>query len=165
MKFRIIVTMGMLWFAQTTEAQTADIDLDTTPIIPQSVRLGPPPKRGAPPVRKADERDFTANAGKVNWAPRHVEFGLFQQGKPQTHAMTVTNTTKDEYLVIQKVKSSCHCTTAEFSSEPIAPGKTGTILIKHNAEELGEFLRIVSISTNFDPENFVMVSVSGDVRK
>ncbi len=157
--------MGMLWFAQTTEAQTADIDLDTTPIIPQAVRLGPPPKRGAPPVRKADERDLTANAGRVNWTPRHVEFGPFQKGQPQTKAMTVTNISPDEYLVIKQVKSSCHCTSAEFSSEPIAPGKTGTILIKHNAEEVGEFLRIVSISTNFDPVNFVMVSVSGEVKE
>jgi hypothetical protein len=156
--------MGMLWFAQTTEAQTADAPADTTPAVPQSVRLGPPPKRGAAPTRKADERDPTANAGKVTWAPRNIEFGTIQKGKPQARTMTVTNIS-DEYLVIKQVKTSCHCTSAEFSDAPIAPGKTGTIVIKHNAEDLGEFLRIVSIMTNFDPDNFVMVSVSGEVKE
>ncbi len=157
--YRIVVALGMLWFAQTAEAQTAD----TTAIPPSNVRVGPPPKRGAPPVRKADDRDITLNNGKVAWGTRGIELGQFPQGKPQTRELTVKNISQ-EPLRILKVKTSCHCTSAEWPQTEILPGETKSILITHNAEDLGEFLRIVSVQTNFDPENWVMISVSGEVK-
>ena len=159
MKYRIVVALGMLWIAQTAEAQTAD----TTVVPAPSIRVGPAPKRGAPPVRKADERDPTLNSGKVLWGAKMVEMGEFAQGKPQTRELKVTNIST-EPLEILKVKSSCHCTTAEWPQGKIMPGETRNILIMHNAEDLGEFLRIVSIQTNFDTENWVMISVNGTVK-
>ena len=157
--YRIVVALGMLWFAQTAEAQTAD----TTAMPPQDVRVGPPPKRGAPPVRKADDRDLTLNNGKVTWGTRSIDMGQFAQGKPQTRELMVTNISQ-EPLRILKVKTSCHCTSAEWPQTDIKPGESRPIIIMHNAEDLGEFLRIVSIQTNFDPENWVMVSVAGEVK-
>lgn len=161
MRYGIIFAFGILWIAAPAEAQTAD---SAAVIQPQPSRIGPPPKRGAPPVRKADEKDPTLNNGKVTWTPRFIEMGAFPQGKPQVKEIKVTNIS-NEPLEILKVKTSCHCTSAEWPQGKIEPGQSGIIYIRHSAEDLGEFLRIVSIQTNFDLENWVMVSVTGEVKQ
>ena len=157
--YKIVLTLGILWLVHPAEAQKADSPAG----LPGNVRTGPPPKRGAPPTRIVNNDDPTANKGKVEWLPRHIDFGTFMQGTPQVKEILVKNISKKP-LKITQVKSSCHCTTAEWPQSEIPPGKTAKILVKHNAEDLGEFIRILSIQTNFDPENWVMVSVAGTVK-
>lgn len=157
--YKIVLTLGILWIAQPAEAQKTDAPV----VVPVDARTGPPPKRGAPPTRTVNAEDPTKNKGKVEWAPRHVDFGEFKQGKPQVKEMLVKNISKEPLKILQ-VKSSCHCTTAEWPQRAIAPGETAKIKVMHNAEDLGEFLRILSIQTNFDTENWLMVSVTGTVK-
>jgi hypothetical protein len=159
LNYKIILTLGILWMVHPVDAQHADSPSG----LPADVRTGPPPKRGAPPTRMENNDDPTLNKGKVEWLPRHVDFGALNQGTPQVKEMIVKNVSKQP-LKILHVKSSCHCTTASWPKEDIQPGKTAKILVMHNAEDLGDFLRILSIQTNFDLENWVMVSVTGVVK-
>ena len=159
LNFKIVLALGMFWIVQTTEAQTAD----STILTPPDLRVGPPPKRGAPPVRKAAELDPTANSGKVEWSERNIEFDTLQQGNPKVKEISFRNISKKP-LRIEQVKSSCHCTVPEWPQTPIPPGGTGIIKVMHTAEDLGEFYRILSIQTNFDPENWVLITVTGVVK-
>lgn len=158
LSYKIVIAFGILWIAQPISAQQTD----SLPVPPEPVRVGPPPKRGAPPVRMADTSDPTLNKGKVEWSTRSIEFGTLQKGKPKVIEMKVKNISL-EPLRILEAKSSCHCTTVEAPKQDIQPGETGIISFRHNAEDLGEFLRIVSIRTNFDTENWIMVTVTGQV--
>ena len=88
--YKIVLTLGILWIAQPADAQKPDAPV----VVPIDARTGPPPKRGAPPTRTVNADDPTKNKGKVEWTPRHVDFGTFTQGKPQVKEMLVKNISK-----------------------------------------------------------------------
>lgn len=159
--YKVILTLGVLWLAVPAEAQTADSLI--TP--PTGVRPpGPPPKRGAAPRREFSNADDTANAGKVVWEPRHLDFGTFSQDSTPVRELVVRNVS-NENLSIQKVRVTCHCTNVDWPTEPIPPGKSGVIKVTYHADEPNEFLRILGIFTNFDPDRQVTVFVSGTAVK
>lgn len=122
-----------------------------------------PPRRGAPPVRVIVFSDPTANKGKVEWGTNAIDFGTFEQGKPQTKIIQVKNISKEPLLFLE-TNSSCHCTKIEAPRTPVLPGESAALKFTYNAEDIGGFLRIVSIKTNFDPEHFFMFSVTGTVQ-
>ena len=65
-----------------------------------------------------------------------------------THAFKIKNEGKTP-LVISKVTSTCSCTTAEFTKEPIAPGDTVEIKVTYDpANRIGPFTRTVSVYSN-----------------
>lgn len=65
-----------------------------------------------------------------------------------THTFTIKNEGKSP-LVISKVTSTCSCTTAEFSKEPIASGSTAEIKVIYDpANRIGPFTRTVSVYSN-----------------
>jgi hypothetical protein len=124
-------------------------------------QLGPPPKRGEAPKRLVPA-DPTKNAGKVEWFNRVIEFKELHQGQPQAMEIKFKNNS-NEPLFILEAKGSCHCLTIDWPKSGIAPGETASISVLHDAAEVGEFYRIVSIGTNFDTENWLMVPVTGKV--
>ena len=62
---------------------------------------------------------------------------------------TFTNT-GNAPLVIHQATSSCGCTVPEYTKEPIAPGKQGTINVTYNgkAKSLGVFKKSIIIHSN-----------------
>ena len=70
-----------------------------------------------------------------------------------------------ENLLILQVKSSCHCTVAEWDHNPVEPGKTGVIKISYDAQKEGDFYRIVSVITNFDSMQSIPLALVGKVDK
>ncbi len=70
---------------------------------------------------------------------------------PTSTVFQITNNT-GKPLVITNVKSSCGCTTPEWTKEPIAPGKTGHVKATYNPSgRSGPFDKIIVVSTNSDP--------------
>lgn len=106
--------------------------------------------------------DNTANAGKVEWGDRQAKLGQIPQGVPVTREFTVTNISKED-LKILSVHPGCHCTAADFSQEPVKPGKTTIIRLTFDAQIPGDFYKIVSVKTNFDPDNAVALVLIGKV--
>ncbi len=106
--------------------------------------------------------DNTQNAGKVEWVTRQVDAGKSALGTPVTGEFEVKNISK-ENLIIMEVRSSCHCTAVEWTSEPIAPGKSGTIKAIYDGQRQGEFYRIITVTTNFDPAQSIPLALIGKV--
>lgn len=127
------------------------------------VRQGPPPPRDGRPVRKLNNADPSRNAGKVEWQPRHVDMGIVKADSTAMKTLTVKNISQDD-LIIFNVKTTCHCTWAEWPYEAIKPGQTGQIKVYYHGESVGEIFKILSIQTNFDLENWVLVTVYGTVQ-
>lgn len=64
------------------------------------------------------------------------DLGKVKQDVPSTAIFTVTNIS-NEPLIIEQANPTCGCTISDYTKEPIAPGKTGTIKATYNAKNLG----------------------------
>ena len=106
--------------------------------------------------------DPSKNEGKVEWIPMQIDAGKVPYGVPVEHAYQVKNVSQDS-LVILNVKSGCHCTVVDWTKEPIPPGKSGSIKITYDALREGEFYKVIAVTTNFDPETSLGLSMVGTV--
>ncbi len=106
--------------------------------------------------------DPTKNEGKVEWKPMQIEAGDVPYGVPVERFYEVKNIS-NENLIILNVKSGCHCTVVDWTKDPIPPGQSGKIKITYDALKEGEFYKIIAITTNFDPEVSIALSMVGKV--
>lgn len=114
--------------------------------------------------QKLKTEDTSQNAGKVEWVVRQVDAGKVPFGLPVSGEFEVKNISS-ENLIILDVRSGCHCTAVEWTREPIAPGKTGVIKAIYDGQREGDFYRIITAVTNFDPAQSVPLALIGKVDK
>lgn len=89
------------------------------------------------------------NMAAFKWGETTHDFGKIPQGKPVTVEFKFTNAGKVP-LVLSTVSASCGCTTPEWTKEPVAPGKTGTIKATYNAAGVGAFNKSVTVNANVE---------------
>ncbi len=84
------------------------------------------------------------------------DFGAIKEdGGTVTHTFQVQNTGKAP-LVMTRVVASCGCTTPEWTKEPIAPGKTGSLKITFDPENRpGPFVKTISVYSNGKTGSFI----------
>lgn len=100
-----------------------------------------------PTVKNATEK-VTPIAG-IAWKAETVDLGTIPQGTPKTIEFEFKNTS-DKSVIITTVKPACGCTAADYTKEPIAPGKSGFVKATYNAAALGSFTKTVTVTTNID---------------
>jgi hypothetical protein len=86
------------------------------------------------------------------------DFGTVKESDGALSAtFTLTNNTKSP-IVIRQATASCGCTTPTWTKEPIAPGKTGTVVATYNprGRGLGSFEKTVTITTTGTPETLIV---------
>ena len=54
----------------------------------------------------------------------------------------------NEPLILTGVRASCGCTTPTWTKEPIMPGKTGTIKVRYNTNNVGSFTKTITVTSN-----------------
>jgi hypothetical protein len=86
-------------------------------------------------------------AAIFNWSETSHDFGSITQGTPVSHVFEFTNT-GSEPLIITEVQTSCGCTVADYSREPIAPGAKGFINSTYNAAKAGVFSKTITVKSN-----------------
>lgn len=75
-------------------------------------------------------------------------FGKIKQGDVVEHTFKFKNTGTAP-LIISNIGVSCGCTTPDWSKDPIAPGKTGTITAKFNSTgKMGQQSKELTIESN-----------------
>lgn len=81
--------------------------------------------------------------------PRHDFATIAEDGGVVSHTFICTNTS-DKPIVILKVSGGCSCTTADFSREPILPGKQSTITVHFDPmnQPEGKLARKVAVTTS-----------------
>tara|TARA_B100000508_G_scaffold141095_1_gene146754 strand:- start:30131 stop:30529 length:399 start_codon:yes stop_codon:yes gene_type:complete len=81
-----------------------------------------------------------------------IDAGTVAKGEIVEAQITLKNT-GDYPLVIADVKEACSCTVSEYPEEPIAPGKTGTILASVDTDRTGKGVinKPVTITANTRP--------------
>lgn len=88
-------------------------------------------------------------ATSIAWKSDAIEVGQIPQGTPKNIEFEFKNTGKTA-VIIKTVQPSCGCTAADYTKEPIAPGKTGYIKAIFNAASAGPFTKTVTVSTSAD---------------
>ena len=88
----------------------------------------------------------------------NFNFGKIKQGVPATATITVTNIGKQP-LIIEQAAPSCGCTVSDYTKEPIAPGKTGTIKAIFNAAAVGPINKTITVKfANVNDVKFVKLT-------
>jgi len=103
-------------------------------------------KKAAPTPAPAAQ---PGNMAAFKWDATTFDFGKIPQGKPVTHEFKFSNVGKVP-LVLSSVNASCGCTTPDWTKDPIAPGKTGTIKATFNAASAGAFNKSITVNANVE---------------
>ncbi len=76
------------------------------------------------------------------------DFGEIEQGDVVKHTFQFTNS-GDAPLLISDIKTTCGCTTPNYTREPVAPGETGQIDVQFNsAGKAGVQNKVITIYAN-----------------
>lgn len=73
-----------------------------------------------------------------------IDLGKIKQGNPTTGVFSIANIGSDP-LIIEQASPTCGCTISDYTKEPIAPGKTGTIKATYNAANVGAFEKHLTV--------------------
>lgn len=89
------------------------------------------------------------------------DFGNVKKGDPTSFDFVFTNTSK-EPISILSAKSTCGCTVPKYSTDPIMPGKTGSIKVTYDSNRVGPINKPVTITTSAGTK---VVHIKGNIEK
>ena len=95
---------------------------------------------GKMPSSSVAMTDVSVNTG-------NMDFGTFPQSEKQEYKFVLTNE-GNNLLVIQDVTTSCGCTKANYSKEPVRPGASLQLTVTYEAEEKGHFNKMITVYCN-----------------
>lgn len=108
---------------------------------------------GAFAQKKADEvAKFTSET---------IDLGKIEQGNPTAATFSVTNIS-GEPLIIEQANPTCGCTISDYTKEPIAAGKSGTIKATYNAAGIGHFEKHLTVKFA-GTDDIKNITIKGDV--
>lgn len=84
-------------------------------------------------------------AKTYSWNETTHDFGKIVVNDPATVTFTVKNNGTAP-LLMTAAKSSCGCTVAEYTKEPIKPGESGIVKATYNSARAGSFTKTVTVT-------------------
>lgn len=103
-----------------------------------------------------------ASAQTITFDKTTFDYGTIKPSSDGTRFFTVKNT-GDKPLVISNVKPSCGCTTPEFSTDPIMPGKSAKIKVGYNTALNGAFNKMIEVFSNDPVNSRSVIYIKGNV--
>ena len=108
-----------------------------------------------PMVKELDLEKLTEMQGskpkamqtEVSLDKAELDFGTFPKNEVKEGKFQLTNTGKN-LLVVYDVITSCGCTKAEYSKNPVRPGETLELTVRYEADEVGLFNKMLIIYSN-----------------
>lgn len=104
----------------------------------------------------------TRNDASVLFKEQEHDFGSLSYKTEIEYGFEFSNSGKTA-LVISDVKTSCGCTVALWTKEPLKPGKSGTIKVQYDAAYPGMFLKEIFVHYN-GPGSPVILKIKGEVK-
>lgn len=106
----------------------------------------------------------TNNGPKIQFAASVHDYGTIEKGGNGDCEFTFTNT-GNEPLILSNVRASCGCTTPSWTQKPVLPGKTGTIKVHYNTNNVGGFTKTVTVTSNAVNNPRLQLKIKGNVTK
>lgn len=104
------------------------------------------------------------NGPKIEFANTTHDYGEIKKGGDGNCEFTFTNT-GNEPLILSNVRASCGCTTPSWTKAPVMPGKTGTIKVRYNTNNIGGFSKRVTVNSNSVTTPTVTLTIKGTVKQ
>lgn len=118
------------------------------------------PVQPAQPAQPAAAADVVPDGPTttVAFEEQRFDFGEATEGEVVSHTYKFTNT-GTEPLIISRAKGSCGCTVPKYTTDPIAPGETGEMLVEFNTRgKKGRKSQKVTITANTNPpQSFIYI--------
>jgi hypothetical protein len=103
-----------------------------------------------------------ASAQTITFDKTTYEYGVIKPNSDGTRFFSVTNT-GDKPLIVSNVKASCGCTVPEWSTDPIAPGKSAKIKVGYATATPGAFNKMIEVFSNDPVNSRSVIYIKGDV--
>lgn len=101
------------------------------------------------------------NNALIQFAETENNFGKLIYKQEAEYIFEFTNPGKTP-LVISEVETSCGCTAANWTKQPVKPGKSGQVTVKYHAAFPGVFQKTVTVHYN-GKDSPVQLSIKGQV--
>lgn len=90
--------------------------------------------------------EYSSEPGSVvTWlTEQDHDFGEIRRGKPTTFVFKFKNVSTDT-IVLQTVRTTCGCTAARYTEEPIAPDAGGEVAVEYDAYQGGAFSKKIKV--------------------
>lgn len=115
-------------------------------------------------AQEAKVQDTPKDGPKIEFAEIEHNYGTLQKGGDGNCEFTFTND-GNEPLILSNVKASCGCTTPSWTKEPIMPGKTGSIKVRYNTNNVGSFNKTITVTSNAINSPRVVLKIKGKVEQ
>jgi hypothetical protein len=105
----------------------------------------------------------TSNAvPKIKFETEVMDYGTIEKGADQERTFKFTNIGKAP-LALTSVNSSCGCLVAKWPSEPIAPGKSASIIAHYDTNRVGRFEKTLTVVSNDAERPNIVLKIKGEV--
>lgn len=103
-------------------------------------------------------------APKITVRETVFDFGTLLEGQKAVHKFTIENT-GNAPLVIEKIKTTCGCTTGDYTKGEIAPGAEGEVTLQVNTKGYGgrKMSKAATVYTNDPSIKGVKLRMTGNV--
>ncbi|MBQ3580292.1 MAG: DUF1573 domain-containing protein [Bacteroidales bacterium] len=114
-------------------------------------------------VAKAqDAQPENVSGAKISFTEMEHNYGTIQKGGDGACEFKFTNT-GNEPLILSNVKASCGCTVPIWPKEPVMPGKSQTIQVKYNTNNVGGFNKTITVTSNAVDNPRLVLKIKGTV--
>ena len=98
-------------------------------------------------AQDAKTQDQPTDGPKITFNEQEHNYGTLKKGGDGNCEFLFTNE-GNEPLILSNVKASCGCTVPTWTKEPIMPGKTGSIKVRYNTNNVGGFTKTITVTCN-----------------
>lgn len=106
---------------------------------------------------------FSQNKPAMEFEKTEHNFGTIKEEMGAVTTMFEFKNTGKSPLIIQRVASSCGCTTPSYTREPILPGKEGVVSAQYSTvRRPGTFNKTIRVYTNV-PDTVYVLTIKGNV--
>ena len=114
---------------------------------------------------KANAQTNLANSQpKIVFEQTSYDYGLIFAGDNGEVSFNFKNEGKSP-LIINNVVSSCGCTVAKWSKDPVMPNQSGSIKVTYNTNIIGDIKRSITVTTNDPKLSRIVLILTGKVVK
>jgi hypothetical protein len=120
-----------------------------------------PTKKTKKAKKELIEEDTLPKVPAIKFTKMVHDYGNIYKGDDGTCTFEFKNAGKAD-LLLTNVSSSCGCTVPEWPKEPIPPGKTSSIKVSYNTQNVGMISKSVYVTSNAEEER-ITLSITGSV--
>ena len=99
---------------------------------------------------------------KIKFETEVIDYGTIEKGADQERTFKFTNSGKAP-LILTAVNSSCGCLVAKWPSEPIAPGKSASVIAHYDTNRVGRFEKTLTVISNDSQRPTIVLKIKGEV--